>query len=319
MRGWLKAGLTGLALGAAADGAAAQGAMLAADAPQGAMLTTNAPQGAMLQFDKPADAQAMYRKIQCSTKDNVPVVYHWAGRVWSRMQGEPDRHLWDVEGMNVRTCVTVNDPVKGVGVRMLSRELMFYLDPKTGKVLENWQNPWTGKSNRIFHVANDPVNQGPTFQTGRDGKPFVLDARADNGMVFWNIEVPLFYTNPLGGDFQDYAGNHYHAMEMFNFIVDEKQLRSPKTTAANAVVSWVRLSGWMPFMEMGSRPGGLVFNATGGVVSGIEALPMVVQEQIAKNYPQYRVPPPVDDTRKNATTWTEFRKLVESERAKAKK
>lgn len=277
------------------------------------------PKSGMLDFNTPADAQAMYRKIQCSTKDLVPVVYHWSGRVWSRQQGEPDRHLWNVEGMNVRTCVTVNDPVKGVGVRMLSRELMFYLDPKTGQVLETWQNPWTGKTNRMFHVVNDPVNQGPTFLTGRDGKPFRLNARVDGGRVFWNIEVPLFYTNPLGGDFQDYAGNHYHAMEMFNFIVDEKPLRSRSTTEVNAAVSWVRLSSWMPFMEMGSRPGGLVFNATGSVVDGIEALPAVLQEQIAKNYPDYRVPPPADDTRKNATTWTEYRKFIEGERAKAKK
>ena len=276
-------------------------------------------QGSLLDFNTPSDAQAMYRKIQCSTKDLVPVVYHWSGRVWSRQQGEPDRHLWNVEGMNVRTCVTVNDPVKGVGVRMVSRELMFYLDPKTGQVIDSWQNPWTGKANRIFHVANDPVNQGPMFLTGRDGKPYTMDARVDNGRVFWNIEVPLFYTNPLGGDFQDYAGNQYQAMEMFNFIVSEKELRSRNTTSANAAVSWVRLSGWMPFMEMGSRPGGLVFNATGSVVDGIEALPKVVQEQIAKNYPEYRVPPPADDTRKNATTWTEFRKMVEAERAKAKK
>ncbi len=271
-----------------------------------------------LAFDKPADAQAMYRKIQCDTRDNVPVVFHWSGRVWSRVQGEPDRHLWNVEGMNVRQCVTVNDPAKGVGVRMVSRELMFYLDPKTGAVLDSWQNPWTGKANRVFHVQNDPVNQPPLFQTGRDGKPFAMAGRVDSGRFFWNIEVPLFYTNPLGGDFQEYAGNQYHAMEIFNFIVDEKALRSSGTTNARAAVSWVRLSGWMPFMEMGSRPGGLVFNATGAVVDGIDALPNVLVEQIDRNFPAYRAPPPGDDARPNATTWTEFRKFVEAERANKK-
>jgi hypothetical protein len=202
---------------------------------------------------------------------------------------------------------------------MVSRELMFYLDPNTGAVLESWENPWTGKANRVFHVQNDPVNQGPVFLTGRDGKPFTLPARVDNGTVFWNIEVPLFYTNPLGGDFQAYAGNHYHAMEIFNFVVDEKPLRTPRTTSVDAAVSWVRLSGWMPFMEMGSRPGGLVFNATGKVVPGIDALPRVLIDQIDRNFPAYRTPPPGDDARPNATTWTEFRKFVEAERAAAKK
>jgi hypothetical protein len=280
-------------------------------------LALAAPAGAQLQFDRPADALRMYRTIQCDVRDGAPVVYHWSGKVYSRAQGEPDRHLWNVEGMNVRACVTASDRQRGQGVRMVSRELMFYLDPRTGQVLDTWQNPWTGRTNRVFHVQNDPVNQGPVFEIGRDGRPFTLPARTDGGRVFWNIEVPLFYTNPLGGEFQDYAGNHYHAMEMFNFIVDERMLRNPRTTQANAAVSWVRLSTWMPFMEMGSRPGGLVFNATGSVVAGIDALPAVLREQIDRNFPTYREPPPLDDKRPNATTWTEFRKFVEAERAKA--
>lgn len=280
-----------------------------------AMLAGPALAQARLDPANPADAQAMWRKIQCDTRDNVPVVYHWSGRVWSRVPGEPDRHLWDVEGMNIRTCVTVNDPTRGPGVRMVSRELMFYLDPRTGEVLETWQNPWTGKVNRVFHVQNDPVNQPPVFRTGRDGAPMRLPLRFDGGRAFWNIEVPLFYANPLGGDFQTYAGNHYHAMEIFNFIVDEGRLRDRRTTNARAAVSWVRVAPWLPFMEMGSRPGLMVMNATGAVVNGIDALPKVLVDQIDRNFPAYRTPPPGDDARPNATTWTEYRKFIEAERA----
>lgn len=266
----------------------------------------------------PTDDQiAVFRKIQCSTADLEPVVYHWSGRVWSRVPGEPDRHLWNVEGMNIRQCVSVTDPARGQGVRMVSRELMFYLDPESGAVLDRWTNPWTGKTNRVFHVANDPVNQRPVFPKAADGTPFRVPLRIEGGRAFWNIEVPLFYENPLGGDFQQFAGNHYHAMEIFNFIADEKRLADRRARNAGAAVSWVRLSGWMPFMEMGSRPGSLVFNATGQVVPGIEALPRVIQDQIALRYPQYRVPPPPDDARPNATTWTEFRKAIEAERGSA--
>lgn len=279
--------------------------------------TGTAAAAAQLRLDDLGQAIAAFRKIQCSTRDNEPVVYHWSGRVWSRVPGEPDRHLWNVEGMNIRQCVTVSDPVRGTGVRMVSRELMFYLDPKTGAVLDEWPNPWTGKVNRIFHVANDPVNQRPVFPRAADGTPYRLPLRIEDGRAFWNIEVPLFYENPLGGDFQAYAGNHYHAMEIFNFVIDANRLADPRVRNARAAVAWVRLSGWMPFMEMGSRPGSLVFNATGQVVGGIEALPKLIQDQIARRYPEYRVPPPGDDSRPNATTWTEFRRMIEAERARA--
>lgn len=274
-----------------------------------------AAQGRMLDLNNSADALQMFRKIQCSTVDGQPVFYHWSGRVYSRVEGEPDRHLWNIEGMNVRQCATVNDPERGRGTRMVSRELMFYLDPATGEIVDTWKNPWTGAENRVFHVANDPVNQPPIFESGRDGRGYRLPLRVEDGRVFWNIEVPLFYANPLGGDFQTYAGNHYHAMEIFNFIASERDLRDPRTREVNAAVSWVRIAPWLPFMEMGSRPGLMVFNATGQKVA-YEALPAVVRARLERDYPAYRTPPPIDDARPNATTWTEFRRLVEEERAR---
>ena len=281
------------------------------------LLATGADaQGRMLDMNDSAHALQMYRKIQCSTEDRQPVIFHWSGRVYSRVAGEPDRHLWNIEGMNVRQCATVSDPARGPGVRMVSRELMVYLDPATGEIVDRWQNPWTGATNRVFHVANDPVNQPPIFASGRDGRGFRLPVRVEDGRVFWNIEVPLFYANPLAGDFQAYAGNHYHAMEIFNFIAPERELRDPRTREVNAAVSWVRVAPWLPFMEMGSRPGLMVFNATGQKVA-YGQLPAVMRARLERDYPEYRTPPPIDDQRPNATTWTEFRRFVEAERVKA--
>jgi hypothetical protein len=280
------------------------------------MATGGWAQGRMLDLGNSAHALQMFRKIQCSTVDLQPVFYHWSGRVYSRVEGEPDRHLWNIEGMNVRQCATVNDPQRGRGARMVSRELMFYLDPATNEIVDVWKNPWTGAENRVFHVANDPVNQPPIFESGRDGKGYRLPLRVEDGRVFWNIEVPLFYTNPLGGAFQSYVGNHYHAMEIFNFIASERDLRDPRTTEVNAAVSWVRIAPWLPFMEMGSRPGLMVFNATGQKVA-YDALPAVVRGRLERDFPEYRTPPPIDDARPNATTWTEFRRMKEEEAAQS--
>ena len=271
-----------------------------------------------LDLSKPADALAASRKIQCSLKDNVAVVYHWAGKVFSRVEGEPDRHLFDVEGMNVRQCTTVSDPALGTGYRQVSRELMFYLDPATKQVLKTWTNPWTQKTVEVVHVANDPVNSRPSFPVTAAGKPFDLGARVENGRVFMPVEVPLFYTNPLGGDYQVNAGNQYHAMEIFDFTADEKDLLDATKSSANAAIAWVRISPWLPWMEMSGRGGVLVFNAVGQTVpQGIAGLPQVIREQIAATYPVYAAPPPVDDARPNETSWTYFRKRADAAKAGA--
>ena len=139
--------------------------MFAAAALMAPLVAMAAPAKApkLLDISKPEEALQVSRKFQCSMVDNAPVVYHWSGRGYSRVPGEPDRLLFNLEGMNVRACVTVNDPVKGVGYRLVSRELMLYLDPKTGNVLRTWDNPWSGKTVDVLHVANDPVNSRPNY------------------------------------------------------------------------------------------------------------------------------------------------------------
>lgn len=266
-----------------------------------------------LDLSQPRDALTALRKIHCSTRDGEPVVYHWSGNVWSRVQGEPDRLLFRIEGMNVRQCVTLNDEQNGVGFRLVSRELMLYLDPRTGEVLDRWTNPWTGEEVSVMPVANDPVNMRPFFERAQ-GRPFAFPFREQGGRVFAPSEIPLFYANPLAGDYQDHAGNHYHAMEIFDFLADRDVLLSPDTRTADAALAWVRIAPWLPWMKMGSRPGTMIFNAMGQTVEGIEALPEPLKSAIAERYPVYAAPPPLDDARPNATSWTVARDAIDAER-----
>ncbi len=273
-----------------------------------------------LDLSNPVDALAASRKVQCSLKDGEPVVFHWSGKIYSRVPGEPDRHLFNLEGMNVRACVTVKDAVKGDGYKLISRELMLYLDPKTGEVLKTWNNPWTGKAVDVVHVANDPVNaRVPTFPRNDKGEPFKFEGRTQGGRIFMPIEVPLFYKNPLAGDYQDYVGNQYHAMEIFDFMLDEKDLLDARKSTAQAAVAWVRIAEWLPWMEMNSRSGIMVINAMGQTVPGIDALPPVLQTQLAGDYKTYRTPPPLDDARPNDTSWTVFKRYIDAKRAAAAK
>lgn len=265
----------------------------------------------------PNDAITIDRKIHCSAEDGLPIVYHWQGRLYSRRLGERDTHLFNLQGMNVRQCVSVKDKKRGTGYRMVSREIMLYLDPKTDKLIDTWDNPFTGEEVEIIHVANDPVNsRGATFPVNRDGSDFSLPLRINNGKVFMIAEVPLFYTNALGGDFQTYVGNHYQAMEIFDFIADEDDLMDASSGVAYPTVAWVRVAQWLPWMEMGSRPGIMIANAAGQKLNSYDELPDILKDTIAERYPDYTAPPPGDDARPNETSWTVFKKVLSERMAK---
>jgi hypothetical protein len=278
-------------------------------------LSTTAFAAPALDLTKPTDALVAYRKMQCSTVDNKAVVYRWTGSAYSRVPGEPDRLLFKLEGMNIRSCATVVDPERGTGFRQVSREIMLYLDPKTGAVLRKWDNPWSGETVDVVHVANDPVNmRAPVFPKDKDGKPFEFGGRVEGGVLFQAVEVPLFYENALGGKYQDYVGGKYHAMEIFDFTANAAHVLDRKSTQSDAAVAWVRIADWLPWMKMRGRAGEMVFNCTGLMLQTFADLPQVMRDEIAANYPAYTSPPPAGDARPNETSWTYFGKKLPADK-----
>ena len=132
------------------------------------------------------------------------------------------------------------------------------------------------------------------------------------GTWFMAIEVPLFYTNPLGGDYQKYVGGTYHATEIFDFNGRMDELLDASLDTAYPVVSWVRISQWLPWMEMSGRHGNMYFNAMGKKLQSFDQLSDTMKAEIAANYPEYTAPPPPDDTRRNETSWTYMKKILDS-------
>jgi len=268
-----------------------------------AFLISAADAGAeQLDPGKTADALKITRKIACSTVDGEPATYWWFGKAYSRRQGERDIHLFDVEGMNVRACASTPDG----GFKLVSRELLMYRDKETGDVLKTWDNPWTGETVDVLHVANDPVN-GKYSPKARDGSDYKWSG-VISGDVWWQTAtVPLYYPNVLGSEYQAEVGPWYHATEMFNFFGPTDSLLDPESTGAEGVeVGWARMSDWLPWMKMSGREGIIYMHTAGKKLGSWDELPTWFKEEIDKNYPKYRNPPPTDDERKNVTSWSYY-------------
>ena len=258
------------------------------------------------------DALTIQRKILCSTVDGEPSTFWWAGRAYSRRQGERDKLLFNVEGMNVRACVSDTHAERGEGYRMVSRELLIYRDAETGESLSTWENPWTGEEVEVLHVANDPVNHS-AYERNRDGTPFKWSGMIDEGQWRVNITVPLFYPNPLASAYQKEIGGTYHATEMFNFFGNVDDLLDPETTTAAGQVGWARMSDWLPWMKMEGREGLIYMHTAGLRFSSWDAMPDSMKEEIETHYPDYKQPPPLDDTRRNVTSWMYYQRVTEGE------
>lgn len=268
----------------------------------------------------PEEALQLTRKMICSLEDGKPIIHWWQGSMMSRVPGERDRVLFNVQGMNIRQCGSFVDAKRGPGYRSVSREVMLFLDPVTNQLVSKWKNPWTGEEVDVIHVANDPVNmRSPTFAYDANGKGHEFRGTFVKDKVWMSGEAPLFYDNPLAGGYQDMVGNKYHAMEMLNSFADAKSLLDRKTkTLPSVTISWARVSDWLPWMKMGGRSGLVVFTTVGKRVAAIDDLSEPLRSEIRSTYATYLTPPPVDDPRPNETSWTHIKKIIDVQRAAGK-
>ena len=277
--------------------------------------------GEKLDVGNPDHALMASNKLFCDNEPETTALYWWQGMVYSRIPGEKDRHIFNVQGMNVRQCARFEDPVKGLGFRSVSREVMLYLDPDTDEILRTWENPWTGETVEVMHVNNDPVNsRAPRFARDDEGNPVATfdSMTVMNGMgLQGGGAAKLFYNNPLAGDYQDYEGGKYHASEFLTIAYPmEDALDAENTAIQDAVISWGRVSGWLPWMKMRGRTGLMVHWTHGMRLHDWNDLPDALRKEIEDRYPIYREPPPVDDKRPNDTTWTVFKRWIDDKREK---
>lgn len=225
----------------------------------------------------------------------VPVT--WSGEVYAYGPDQPFRHLFGFMGVNVARLVEVDG-----GYEMLSREAAFFLDPRTRSVLTSWHNPFTEETVEVTPIWNDPANQRWLLDGPRG--PFRIPMTHLGDQVCMHLDIPLSYPSPLPvTDFPDAsAGDTYNALELFQFFVPATVFETTEVSVP-MVMSWTRMSPWMPWMRMGQRPGGLVFQCRASKVTHI---PSHLREHLV---------PPFDRapqmwTEPNETSWTRFRRLA---------
>jgi hypothetical protein len=237
-------------------------------------------------------------RVRCAL-DGSEVLTGWSGEVFGFVADERPRHLFSVVGMNVARCLRIDGRW-----HLTSRELMLYLDPKTGARIDRWTNPWTGATVPVVHVANRLVQN-------ELGGP--IPATAFDGVMTLTFDIPLSYPNPLARDprtavYSPAPG--YVAGEFFSFEADSAAVIDPARATVPALrFSWHRVGPWLPWMAMGNRPGVLVYRAHGRKHDAAE-MPAPLRAELETRTPLFSHAPRCIVAAKNETSWTYFARHV---------
>ncbi len=170
-------------------------------------------------------------------------------------------------------------------------DLGFYVDYKTREILERWDNPFTGKVVEVVHYRGGP--SGGHFRVGADtGDAYGgLDGR-------WNVAGnQLWHTstrsgsrrNPLQPEDWPQASSGEMILggssQSLTGYVDD--ILNPDVHQAPSMQIWTNTVSWMPWMEMGQRPGFNTWHWTGAKGVSRQDLDPQLVAAVEKAWPGY--------------------------------
>ncbi|MEC4814633.1 MAG: DUF1838 domain-containing protein [Scytonema sp. PMC 1069.18] len=238
-------------------------------------------------------------KTRSSLEVSASTFLSWKGKIYAFIPGEKKKLLFNMVGMSVSRCI----PTEEGSWDFTSRELTYYLNPETDEILHKWDNPWTGETVSVMHVANNPVN-------GHFKGKFPAPVEGESTTFVFDI-FPT-YPNPLAEDpkFAPYSPQPiYQAAELFKITVPTADLiNSELPSVTQLKLSWDRIGQWLPWMKMGDRSGQLIYSAYGSKVNGLSELPQLLQDEINTRVPLYKNAPKSFLDGEDMTSWLYFQK-----------
>jgi hypothetical protein len=149
-------------------------------------------------------------------------------------------------------------------------------------------NPYTEQRVEVMHILNDPVHRFYALSGGPFAAPWPYTVMGDD-LVF-RISVFSFRDSVLPrADYPLHSANDkYQASELWMMNGRVSEIMNPDVTSASCVTSWSRVGQWLPFMEMGNRPGIMVYHSDSyKLLNGVADIPPNILKYTEKNHPKY--------------------------------
>lgn len=207
------------------------------------------------------------------------------GTAFGVRDNEKIRPLFGVEGFSFVRTKRLEDG----SWRRLLREIVFYRDIESGRILESWRNPYSNEDVQVVPIANDPFNftigefyPDPPSYGGLNvekppKRPYLLDwSNGPDDTLILRTGIDLLYPNALQPDkwVRESSGPMNRVSEHFIYTIKRRDAENPRLTNLPIVGAWSRITPWLPWMLMGQAPGNIsYFTHFATLPGGVAELP----------------------------------------------
>lgn len=205
-------------------------------------------------MNDPRVALDSYVKLRGSTAD-ATVFQAYEGDIFAIIDGRQPELLLGFKG--IQKSEWRRDGLGGY--RNKDFDIGFYVDPVTREIVNEWANPVTGRTVKVYHYRGGP--SGGHFQPGDEGGdvyggPSGRWAIAGD-QISHCVAMTSARTNPQMPDDMplSFSGKTLFGAMSFAFVGRLSEVADPAATQVRATQVWTNTTAWMPWMEMGLQPG----------------------------------------------------------------
>jgi len=268
-----------------------------------------------LNFSDPEDNLTAWVKLVSSLEDGKETCGFFSGTQYAVIgTQEVIKPLFRIQGFGMSRVTRLPDG----RYQNLHKEVVYYLDLKEDRIIDSWDNPYTGETVEVFHTHNDPVNSHyatsfkQTFGTEESGFetvefPFVLPWEAFGDRAVVSFAVNTRWPTPLPPEEwpREQFGDWYRTSEYFQIHASLADLNNPDMPKVPYSGAWQKVAPWHPWMLMDNREGGILGITNVFSLDSTNELPKHVLDYTEKHFPEY-LHAPTKWSEPNMTTWETF-------------
>lgn len=227
-----------------------------------------------------ANLDAVLRVTGSLIEEDVPWWYD--GTLFGIVGEQQPRPLVKFEGMELYWIRHLEDGE----FELIGNTVTFFRDVETGEMIDTFRNPYTGERNTVTAAV----------QGGGPGRGFNYSVRGIRPTPFMDKmpEWPLILNWSFARDMvwlhnetQYPPGMPPPRAQRQTMFVPLDQFTDTAIKNLPTVFSSTVFMPWLKWMDMGDRPGHVIWHASGAKLESIEQLPGEYRRRAEAEYPQY--------------------------------
>jgi len=269
-------------------------------------------------FSDPAQSLEAFIKLTGDLDPTVETPSWFGGTIFGDTRRDrPLKPLIGIQGMGVVRTEKQDDG----SFKVFNRECAFYTDLKTGKIIDQWKNPYTGEMCDVSPIHNATVNAhliisekvGTAIEMDFDGTlmevPLPLEWQNFDDKLFSTFEVHTGFPSELTPEEwpRESAGRFLRIAEIFQRVASLEQVENRDITSADYSGTWTRVGPWLPWMRQGQADGSLLFRTFMTKLQSVDQIPAELKATVEERLPEYfQAPPPETWGSKNDSSFSVY-------------